>query len=210
MVPPASKKRKPTEEKLTKDELKKQEKHLWIKWVNCPAKYVLMDDLKHGRLSGDSKLLSAEDAWTFYKDMPEFADVCFSQFDARLADHRKQVNKQWKLCQADEEAFRKDQKRGYAANTKSHNHRGELIIHLDPVLELIRDDINDGKHKGRKPSEFQATRPEFKRIGKTKFKERMYQEIKRKKFIFYCELKRQTKGRKVPASYKKAKQKIKS
>ena len=77
----------------------------------------------------------------------------------------------------------------------------------EPSMELIRDDINNGKHKGLKPSEFQATRPEFKEIDKTKFKERMYQEIKRKKFIFYCELKRQTKGRKVPASYKEVKQK---
>jgi hypothetical protein len=109
---------------------------------------------------------------------------------------------QWKLCKEEEAAFRKDQARGYK-KTRSHNRRGELIIDLSPIKGLVRDDVKDGKHKGLTPSEFQETRPEYSQVGKKRFKERLYHEIKRKKFIFHCELKRQNKGRKVPATYKK-------
>ena len=65
--------------------------------------------------------------------------------------------KQWKLCREEEEAFRNDQRWGYH-NTRMHNHRGELIIDLSRIKELIREDIQDGKHQGLTPSEFQNTR----------------------------------------------------
>ena len=186
--------------KQSKKSRKQAEKHLWIPWTNCPAKHVLLDDLKWRRLPRDEHEMSTEQAWSFYRHMPEFADVCFSQFEERLADHRKQVTKQWLLCREEEEAFRKDQRRGYV-NTQSHNHRDELIIDLSPIKELIREDVRDGKHEGLTPLQFQGTRPEYKEVKPEKFKQRLYQEIRRKKFIFHCELERLKKGRKIPAMY---------
>jgi hypothetical protein len=41
------------------------------------------------------------------------------------------------------------------------------------------------------PSDFQATRPEYMLFKPAKFKERIYQEVKRKKYyLYYLELKR--------------------
>jgi hypothetical protein len=114
------------------------------------------------------------------------------------------MSKQWKLCKEEEAAFQNDQARGYK-NTRSHNRRGELIIDLSPIKGLVRDDVKDGKHKGLTPSEFQATRPEYSKVDKKKFKERLYHEIKRKKIIFHWELERQNKGRKTPATYEEVK-----
>lgn len=68
---------------------------------------------------------------------------------------------------------------------------------------MIRDDIREEKHKGLTALQFQATRPEYKKVKPKKFKERMHQEIRRKKFIFHCELERIEKGRKIPAMYNK-------
>jgi hypothetical protein len=189
---PNRKKRKQSGEETKKED--------WIKWRDSPAKAVLMDDLRRGVLPRDSQALTAEQAWPFYRRMPEFKKVCFSQFKARLKDHRSQVTKQWRLCQEDEEAFRKDQKRGYR-NTRSHNRRGELIIDLSPIKELIREDVQDGKHRGLTPLQFQSTRPEYGQLKPEKFKDRIYQEIRRQKFIFWCELERHIKGRAVPGLY---------
>ena len=196
MMPRSAKKQKKAE---TKAERERREKPQWIKWDKSDAKKVIMDDLQCGRLKPD---VSAEKAFSFYKKLPQFEKVCISQFELRLADHRKQVNKQFKLASGEEEAFRKDQKLGFK-NTKTHNHRGELILHLSDVHDLLREDVQDNKHLGLTPSDFQSTRPEYAGIDTTKFKERVKYEEKRKKFIFHCDLKRQKKGRKVPAMYKK-------
>jgi hypothetical protein len=86
------------------------------------------------------------------------------------------VTKQWLLCQEEEEAFRKDQRCGYV-NTQSHNHQGELIFDLSPIKELIREDVQDGKHEGLTALQFQGTWPEYNKIRPEKFKHRLYQEI---------------------------------
>jgi hypothetical protein len=194
---PTTKKRK-----ISAQELKEKEKDLWIKWITCQAREVILDDLRFGRLPRDAKEMSAKQAWSFYRNKPGFENVCFSQFKERLADHRKQVNTEWLLCKDDEEAFRKDQARGYK-HTRSHNRRGELIIHLTPIDDLVREDVKNGTHKGLTPSGFQATRPEYRKIDNKKFKEKLSQEVRRQKFIFHCELERKNKGRNVPALYKR-------
>lgn len=201
-----TKKRKKSE---TKQSRKEKERHLWIKWNKKSnlARHILLDDLQFGRLSMNAVETSADEAWDFYRKMPEFEKICFSQFEERLADHRKQVGKQWRLCKAEEAAFRKDQARGFR-NTRTHNHRGELIIDLDPVKDLIRQDVNDNMHEGISMPEFQATRPEYLKIDKTKFKEKVYHEIKRKKFIYGWDKKRLEKGRKKPALYKEVKKEM--
>jgi hypothetical protein len=40
------------------------------------------------------------------------------------------------------------------------------------------------------PSDFQVTRPECMLFKPNKFKEHIYQEVKRKKFLYYLKLKR--------------------
>jgi hypothetical protein len=76
---------------------------------------------------------------------------------------------------------------------------------LSPIKDFLREDVKERKHEGLTSSEFQASRREYRKIDATKFKERLYQEQKRKKFLFHWELDRIAKGRKVPATYKQVK-----
>jgi hypothetical protein len=196
----ASKKRKPSPAEEMKTE--QQEQKLWVDWRTCPARGVLLDDLAKGRLPLKNTELSADRAFLFYRSMPEFENVCFSQFRERLADHRLQITKEYMECKRGEDAFRGDQARGFK-NTRTHNRRGELILHLTPIDELVREDVRAGKHKGLSSSELQATRPEYRKLDNTKFKEKLYQEVKTQKFLFGWDLKRLKKnGRMVPALYK--------
>ena len=53
------------------------------------------------------------------------------------------------------------------------------------------------RHEGMTPTEFQATRPEYKPFNKTKFKHRLYQAVRREKFCNYMEFKRKQKEAKM-------------
>jgi hypothetical protein len=111
----------------------------------------------------------------------------FSQFKARLLDHRAQVQK--KSDQADREmkAFLHDRQL-YPRQT--HNHRGELAFGLSVAQQLLQEDVRDKKHTTMMPSEFQRARPEYMSFKPHEFKHRNYQEVRHQKFIFFLELKR--------------------
>jgi hypothetical protein len=71
----------------------------------------------------------------------------------------------------------------------SNNH-GELVFDLHPAKLLLREDVESGGHGRMTPCDFQATRPEYMLFKPNRFKERIYQEVKRKKYSYYLELKR--------------------
>jgi hypothetical protein len=73
---------------------------------------------------------------------------------------------------------------------QDRNNRGELVFDLHPAKLLLREDVESGEHERMTPSDFQATRPEYMLLKPNKFKERIYQEVKRKKYLYYLGLKR--------------------
>jgi hypothetical protein len=168
-----------------------------VKWITCPARQVILDDLHREALGRD---VSAEAAFKFYKKMPEFEGVGFEQFKARLADHRKQATKQWLLNAEEEKAFKRDMK--LYQNSRTRNKQGKLIFDASPAKLLLREDVKDKKHERVLPSQFQASRPEYKLFDSKTFRHLIYQEIRRQKFIFHCELHRRVKGRAIPGGYK--------
>ena len=150
-------------------------KEKWVKWTTCPARQVILDDLRRGALPNE---LSAEAAFKFYKKLPEFDGVCFEQFKARLADHRKQSTKQRMLNAKEEEAFRHDKKL-YPSTRTANKRDGKPIFDVSPAKLLLRKDVEDKKHVGLLPSQFQATQPEYLPFDGTTFRHRIYQEIRR-------------------------------
>ena len=188
--------------RLTIEKRKALERPLWIVWDKCQAKAVLLDDLIRGALPLERQAMSPEKAWEFYQKLPEFRTVMFSQFRERLAAHRQQVSKEYMICQRDEEAFRKDQARGYK-NDRTHNKRGDLILHLTTIKDLVAEDVRAGKHIGLSAPEFQATRSEYLSVNPKKMKEKLYQEIRLQKFHRDYDRTRKENGaaRKVAASY---------
>jgi hypothetical protein len=66
----------------------------WITWRNSTPRQIVMLDLINGFLPLDPTEMSAEEAWEIhYRHIADFSEVVFSQFKARLADHRRLVRR---------------------------------------------------------------------------------------------------------------------
>ena len=73
---------------------------------------------------------------------------------------------------------------------QTHNDRGEPLFDLSVAKLLLREDVKANRHVTMKPSEFQRTRTEYMPFKPSIFKHRIYQEVRRKKYLYYLELKR--------------------
>jgi hypothetical protein len=165
----------------------------WIEWRDCVPKHIIMTDLQTGVLPTDAEEMSAEEAWAIcYRHMAEFvtAGVVFDQFKERLRDHRKQVGEQMTRSTQEEEALVHD--RGIFPR-QTRNHRGEPVFDVSNAKMLLRGDVADGKHLTMKPAQLQQSRREYHPFKQRKFKERIYQEVRRVKFLNYLEQKRANK-----------------
>ena len=163
----------------------------YINWRNSPAKKIILSDLEDGCLSTNAEETSAEAAWEIYKNLPEFEGVCFKQFNEHLKDHRVQVKKKKEQSILEETAFQRDCLLHPRDNT--HDRRGKLIFDRSPAKALLRHDIKHGAYPLLSPMELWNTRPEYKLFDLNVFRGRIYQEIRRNKFINWCEKKREEK-----------------
>jgi hypothetical protein len=158
----------------------------YIKWVGSEAKKIIIADLEEGILDVDAP--SAKNAWDeCYSKLAEFANVPFEQFQKRLADHRDQHQRRLSKATMEEILYERDK---LMHIRQDRNNRGELVFDLHPAKLLLREDVKSGENERMTPSDFQATRPEYMLFKPAKFKERIYQEVKRKKYLYYLELKR--------------------
>ena len=131
----------------------------WIDWANSQAREILLDDLQRGLLPVEAHELSAEEAWDLvYQHMAEFVTVVFSQFEARLRDHRRQVQKNMIRATSESEALAHDRLLFPRSNV---NDRGEPVFDLSPAKLLLRGDVTAGLHNHMTPSELQHSRNEY-------------------------------------------------
>jgi hypothetical protein len=160
----------------------------WIKWRTSRARIIILDDLETGLLPADATVMSAEEAWEIcYSHMAEFVDVVFSQFQARLKDHRRRAGEQMSRAAFESNALAHDRRLFPRATENSH---GEPVFDLSPAKLLLQADVADKKHEEMTPSELQQTRNEYKIFKARIFKEKIYQTVRREKFINYLEMKR--------------------
>lgn len=166
----------------------------WIDWRKSDARQVLLDDLASGRLPLDNDVVTAEEAWEeMYFPLPEFSDVVFSQFKARLKDHRKQVARRHGASAFFLNAFRHDQQlrvQGHLPGGGFHNRQGQRIFERSPAAPLLREDVIDEKHKAMTTDDLRATRDEFLEWPIEVFRRRLRQEIGTQKWHYYLEWKR--------------------
>jgi hypothetical protein len=159
----------------------------WIDWRTSAARQILMEDLEpEGILFGKDHVL-AEKAWEFYSTLPEFSRVVFTQFKVRIKDHRTQANKQSRASQRDVRALAHDRA---LYPRQGHNEHGERVFDLSAARKLLREDVHNNLHTTMVPSVFQQTRQEYSAFKPHIFKHRIYQEVRRQKYLHYLELKR--------------------
>ena len=163
----------------------------WIDWRNSEPRAILIEDLVGGILSLDDDEIPAQVAWdTTYKHLAEFANVPFEQFQARLKDHREQV--EGDLGRAYQERNNYFHDRALFPR-KLTNHRGEPIFDLHPAKMLLRSDVAEGKHKVMKPLLLWQSRVEYQQFRLEIFRHRIYQEVRRVKFNYWLNEQRKTK-----------------
>jgi hypothetical protein len=155
-----------------------------IDWRRSQAKNIILGDLDQGILSTDEDVLSAEETWTTcYSKVWEFRHVPFKQFKARLKDHRAQYKNN--LARAMDEDIALNHDRGIHPR-RFHNNRGEPVFDLSVAKALLQQDVEDGVHLTMTPAELQGSQSnEYGIFNANKFKERIYQEVRRKKMIHY-------------------------
>ena len=150
-----------------------------------------MEDLESGFLSLKESEVSVDDAWEYYSQLPAFENlVVFDQFKTQLTAHRAQLAKTKTKSQDQMKAMQHDRA---LHPRKTRNKRGELVFDLHPAKALLQADMKNKKHEGMTPSALQKTRPEYLEFSKEKFKERIYQEIRRQKYFYYLNHKREKK-----------------
>jgi hypothetical protein len=160
----------------------RSKKEGWIEWRGCEARAVIMRDLIDGILPVEAIRISAEDAWEVYKTMDEFALVVFDQFKARLQDHRKQIGDNKIRAAVELDALEHD-RRLFPRQTA--NQRGEPVFDLHPAKLLLRADVVAGKHLRMTPRELRLTNASYQMFEPDIFRQRIYQEVRRTKFINY-------------------------
>lgn len=168
-----------------------------IDWRNSDARTILLSDLEDGHLPLTEADMSADTAWQFHRQLPEFQQVPKHQFKQRLEDHRKQFNLKLEVHCEEEWALHHDRK---SHPKKTHNHRGELAFDVSAAKELLREDVANWVHEKMTPQRPQQTQTEHQLFEPVKFKEHIHQEVRRRKMISCLELQRCLKKQKVDTS----------
>ena len=131
----------------------------------------------------------AKDVYDIYKSQhEEYQDVPFELFEKQ---HNKAIGKaaERRARSAQEEEWMKHDRLLHPRQT--HNHRGELVFDMDlEAKEQLREDIKNKLHKKLDPSELWGKRLVYQRYDLDIFRPRIYQEVRRRKFLNLLEHKR--------------------
>lgn len=128
--------------------------------------------------------MPAETAWDHYKELEAFQGfgLTYALFETHLKAHRKQVKPYIEAMQREVLALQHDRVLNPAPAPRPS----------DQITALLRQDIAvNHSHEGLTPSQFRNTREEYKIMSLKKFKEKLYQEIRRVKFCNYLQKKRE-------------------
>ena len=165
----------------------------WITWNHSIPQQRLLEDLSPGGILFQKDHVTAQEAWSFYKNERGFENVVFSQFEARLKGHRQQVNKHHHASQRDLAALQHDRQ---LYPRQARNHRGELVFDMHPARDLLRADVKEGIHKNMSVEDFQKTRPvEYGAFPLKVFRERVKQTVNYWKHVNWMESKRKAEKR---------------
>ena len=159
---------------------RKPRRESFVNWRRCPGRAILLADLEPGGILDGHENLDEKFLFDFYKQYPEFEEVCFLQFKDRLKDHRGQSGRDRQLAKRDEEAMRQDL---LVHPKEEKDSAGKYNYNNHPAKRLLRMDVANGLHNQLGPSGLRAKRPAYDDFTDEDFKFKIYQEKRRVKFI---------------------------
>lgn len=167
---------------------KRKKEEPGINWRDSAAKDMLLADLAAETLPIDEDVCSAEEAWSYYKELIEFKNVPFSQFEKQLKTHREKMSAKFVRSIEQWNAFQRLREQRPEPTTYDN---GRRIFRHSAAYKLLRDDVYNKRHHSMTPSAFRLTRPEYQEWGLTEFSQRIFQMERQWKFINYLEKKRE-------------------
>lgn len=123
-----------------KPKTKKERKN--INWRGSKAQVILNDHLERDLLVNEK---TAEEAFEEYKDMEQFEEVCFTQFERMLRNGRKKWNAQRRKSAAHERALEHDRQL-HPVQLQDSFGRERFFLN-EGTVELLDDDLKAGRHK---------------------------------------------------------------
>ena len=169
---------------------KKKARDGWVNWRMHAAREILWEDIEPG---GWLHGLDNEDARAVFdvyqSRQAEFQDIPFAQFEARYNETIKRATKRRARALQEEHFFQHDR---LLHPRQSHNHRGEPVFDMDATAKAqLLWDVDNKLHKQYTPMKLWELRPAI--YGKYKlniFRAKIYQVVRKKKFINWLEKKR--------------------
>jgi hypothetical protein len=171
----------------------------YVDWKNHAAREILWEDLEPGGwLYGMDDEYDAKEVYDAYQSRQlEFEEVPFEQFKEIYNKATKQAAKRRARSAEEEEWLQKDR---ILHPRQSHNHRGEPVFDMDiEAKEQLREDIKNKLHKRMTPMELWESRDLYAKYKLDRLRPRIYQEIRRGKYLKYLEKKRNKKRNKFAA-----------
>jgi hypothetical protein len=168
----------------------------WVNWRSHVAREILVEDLEPGGILHGHDNLSAQEVWQqYYQTLPEFGNIAFAQFSARLGDHRGQAYDDGAMAARDEEALKKDRK---IFPKQTHDVYGKPLFDGHIAQNLLRRDVKYGLQNIIAPMQLRRARPQYQEFSLDIFRQHIYQEVRRQKFLSYLEIKRSKKKKSAP------------
>ncbi len=118
---------------------------------------------------------------------PEYSEQGgWDKFPSRVRILRKQIKRDQSRAANDLAAFEDFKKKHKAA---THTHAGYPQWAFSDAEELLKKDIDEGKHVGLQKKELWESRNEYKAFPLKVFRDHVYQTIKTRKYYNFLEVK---------------------
>ena len=142
-------------------------------WKKSTAKQILQDDIIAGRVTDDMN------ANQVYQMHDEYRDFPIQNFRANLKRLLKTIEKLQERMRVDCEAYGHD--KAILMNEAALEEAPPFIPwHRSEAKRLLKEDIENNKHKELKPRELWATKTEYQAFSLETFRKHIYQEVETK------------------------------
>lgn len=187
------------EEAAKKAKERKEKTKGWIDWRNHAAREILIEDLEQGGWLHAEDDVDARDVFEVYQSWHEeiFQEVPFSQFEVRYNEAIKKAEKRRARSAQELEWLKRDR---LLHPRQTHNHRGEPVFDMDEkAKKQLRKDVKNKLNEVMSPSELWEMRKLYGKYKLRIFRQRIYQEVRRQKYVNYLNKKRNEKRRQFEA-----------
>ena len=187
----------------------KEEDRLWIESTidsvlgkaekSPPIWYVSANNKAVGYTVLYNLMMQCEESHIFQKSIQSvwessslFHCYPFATFQEYFKSMKKLANADRCRWREEEEAFKKECKA--FAQVRDVDRRGNKYWYDSKAKKLLYDDVKNGRHIGKKPSELRDERDEYKMFTKKKFRVHLYAEIQQQRCDKYWKVKRNKVG----------------